>query len=247
MGPCRSTIRGLVHPTGVAVTPCRSRGRDKHRVGVAGMHENPVDVVGFRQPHEVPRHPSVQAPEHTPAARVAVARIAFACSHPDQIRIQRTQRHGADALGGLVVEDGFPCDPCTGALPQAARGRAHKNDVGLIVRHGDGGDSAAHGAGTNVSDIHRLDQRFHRINGRLLRVDTLRQAQKKKRWQRAGKSALANGSEEREVGHGRKFMVWSWVSGKEKDKPKAFPFTTPSAFTGSRPPRNKVSTSFFRT
>ena len=120
MVPRLATVGGFVHPAGGAVAPSRARGCHVHRVGVAGVNENAVDISSVREAHEVPRSASVEAAEQASAAGVAVSGVSFACSNPNEVGIERAEGDRTDALGGLVVKEGFPGDTRAGALPQSA-------------------------------------------------------------------------------------------------------------------------------
>ena len=79
-----------------------------------------MDVSGFLEAHEVPRGAAVQTAEQATAACVAVAGVAFARANPHEVGIERAEGDRTNALGGLVVKDGFPRDACARALPQPA-------------------------------------------------------------------------------------------------------------------------------
>ena len=124
---------------------------------VRRVDDDPVDVAGPFQSHQFPRRPAVDAAVHPTATGVAIAWIAFPCSCPNHIRVGRSNGHGPNALGGLVVKQRFPFDPRRFGSPESPTRRADVNDLRPVALNINGGNAAAHGSGPDVPHVHAFD------------------------------------------------------------------------------------------
>ena len=200
-----------------------------------------MDVFGVFQTHEGPGFTGVQALVNASTAGVAVSRVAFPCARPDQIRVDRTQRHGANALGGLVVEHRLPGRPGAGALPQSAGGRPHVHHFRGVLRDGDGRDPSAHRARAQMPHVDGFHQGFDGVGvcrhfG--LRPGHVQRAQRPYSEAHTGKEMHV---------HFLNFSDCSWRSGTLRVRPNALPVMLPRASKGTWLPLIRFIKSFFNT
>ena len=133
-------------------TPGRAHRGHEDRLRVGRMDPDAVDGAGVLEAHHAPGRPAVDRAVDAASGRVAVARVALACTGPEDVRIGRRHRHRADAQNVLVIEEGLPRGSAGGAPPEPATGRPGIDDVPVGRVHGQRGDAAAHRARTNVPD-----------------------------------------------------------------------------------------------
>src|SRR5262249_33237923 len=141
----------LVEAALAARGPERSLGRSVHHVRVARVDQDLAEVLGFLEPHALPRLAGVSGLVNAVAeVRAALARI-LARPEPDDARVLRVDDNAAERERPAVVEDrrkrrsavgGFPQSPeCRGDIPGIRRLRIDR-DVLYAARLDSGPDAA---------------------------------------------------------------------------------------------------------
>ena len=140
------------------LAPLLALGGDVGDVGVGGMQDDAADALGLVEPQVMPGAAGVERAVDAVADRSAVARVAFAGAHPDDVRVAPEDRDGADRRHRLVVEDRLEGQAAVGRLPDAA-GRAPDVDhLGVRFHRRDGDDAAAHRRRSDRARLHPRQQ-----------------------------------------------------------------------------------------
>ena len=109
-----------------AVAPGHANGRHVDGVGISGVNDNAVDVLGLFQANQLEGFSAVHRFEEAAAAGLGISGVAFAGTDPNHIGICGVDFHRADACSGLVVPNGGPGLPRIFAHPDSTGGRAHE-------------------------------------------------------------------------------------------------------------------------
>ncbi len=171
--PGFAAIGGFVNAAVRRVSPGRTLRAHVHHVRIFRMDDDAMTVARVVKPEVRPGFARVQAFVHAVAAGLTVARVAFAGAHPNHVRIGLGDGHRADGCHRLLIKNRLPVDAAAGGFPQATRGCADVDDVGLAQHHIDGGDSTAHARRTNAARLHALEL----VHVEFLRLDEPRQSQ----------------------------------------------------------------------
>ena len=157
--PGLAAVGGLEHAAFVAVGPELSGRAGVHGVGGRRVDEDLDDPLGAREADVRPVLAAVDGLVDPVADRDAVARPGLARSDPDDLRIRRVDRDGADRLHGLLVEDGLVSRAAVDRLPDAAGGRSDEDRQAIAVAHGvDRRDAAAHRGRSDVAGAEAGDR-----------------------------------------------------------------------------------------
>ena len=150
--PRLAAVGGAVDAAVVAVGPELAGRARVNGVGFRGIHEDLRDPLRAAEPRVRPALAAVDRLVHAVADRDAVARPGFARADPDRLRVLRIDRHRADRLHGLLVEDRLEGRSAVDRLPDAAGGGADEDRQAVALADGvDGGDAAAHRRGADVA------------------------------------------------------------------------------------------------
>ena len=137
-----------------------SRRADQHIVSIARIDQNLRDMLAVFQSDIGPVLAAIGRLVNSIADRDAVAHPGFAAAHPNRLRIRRINRHRADRLHALAVENRFVSRAAIHRLPHAAAGRSHKHgDAPVLLHRVHRGHAAAH---RGRADIARRKPRHRR-------------------------------------------------------------------------------------
>ena len=148
--PGLPAVGRLVEAAVAAVAPERALRGHVDDARVARVDDDPADVLGVLEPDVLPGLAAVGRLVHAVAVAHAALRVVLAGAHPDRQRIPGVDRHAADRVRRLRVEDGRERDAPVGRAPHAAGGDAHEvggrprrdRDVADAPRHDGGPDRA---------------------------------------------------------------------------------------------------------
>jgi hypothetical protein len=135
--PGCAAVGGLVDTAVAAGSPQGPHGRDVDDVGVLRMHLDAADVLGFTEPHVLPRLAAVHALVDAVAERHRALGVVLPGANPDRIGVRRIDGHAADGVRALRVEDRLPRRSGVVGLPQTARRGGHEVPVPLARRDGE--------------------------------------------------------------------------------------------------------------
>src|SRR6185437_8946673 len=160
--PCRSAVGRLVDAAVAARPEQRSLRRHPHRVVVVGRYHHPVDVVGVREPHVLPRAAAVGGFPYPVAPGNALPVVAFPRSQPHQVRVALRHRHRAHRHQPVVLELRRERAAPVRRLPQppVRRGDIEDRRVGLIRR--EIGDAPRHRRRPDRAEMQAVEGRGHR-------------------------------------------------------------------------------------
>ena len=156
--PAFTAVLGAVNAAVLGVPVRQADGGYKHVVGIARVHHNAVNALGFFQAHALPGASSVQTAEQTVSNALGVPGVALAGAHPDHVGVAGVHLDGANGGIGLVVPNGLPALARVGAFPQTARSRTHVDHFGVYRIDVDGGHPAAHSRWSDVPELHVFQQ-----------------------------------------------------------------------------------------
>ncbi len=151
--PGLPAVRRLVEAAVAAGAPERALRGDVDDVRVLRVDEDLADVLGGLQADVLPALAAVLALVDAVAVADAPLRVVLPRAHPHDVRVAGVDRHAADRVGALAVEDRRPGRAAVVGPPHAARGDRQEPPllVGGVDRDvddaagGDGGADAPQG------------------------------------------------------------------------------------------------------
>jgi hypothetical protein len=117
------------------------------------VDEDLADVLGGLEPHVLPALAPVLALVDAVAVADAALRVVLAGAHPHHVRVVRVDRHAADRVGALAVEDGRPGGAGVLRLPHAAGGGRQEPPPVVRGVDGDVDDPAGRHGGADAAQL----------------------------------------------------------------------------------------------
>ena len=148
--PGLASVAGAIDAAFLVRAPEVAERRDVHRPRVRRMHEDPADVVGVLKTLVGPGGSAVVRDVNPVPPRAALPVRRLAGAHPDDRRIGGRDRDGADRGHLLVLELRDPGDPVVLGLPDARRGGADPEHLGIGLHDRDVVNAAAHDGRADV-------------------------------------------------------------------------------------------------
>ena len=139
--PRLAAVSRLVQAAVPSRRPERPLSGHQHAARIARVDEDLRDVLGILEPQVLPRHAAVVRPVDAVAVRDAALRVVLAGADPDRQRVLRVERHAADRVRPLVVEDRGPRRAGVDRLPDIPRRGRHVADRVVLRVDGDVGDA----------------------------------------------------------------------------------------------------------
>ncbi len=168
--PGLAAVPGAEHAALGVGAPHMAQHGHEYDVGVGGIDDDPRDLSHVTQPHELPALARVGRHEHAATVHYVIARVPFPGAHPDDVRVRRCERDGADRRRRLVLEDRFPRIAPVDRLPYAARRRTDVVQV-AVSRHADhGGHTTTGHRGAEVSELEVVERIRTADRGHLRRL-----------------------------------------------------------------------------
>src|SRR2546430_12810660 len=169
LGPRLPAVGRLVDAALVAVAPELPRHAHVHRIGFGWIDEDLDNMLGVPQPQVRPVVTAVVRPIDPVTHRHAVPHPRFSAADPDDFGILRIDRHRADRLHRLFVEDWFERRAAVRRLPYAA---ARRSDVdrepGTLVHGVERGNAPTHRSGADVARAEAGNRFRIHLDGRSL-------------------------------------------------------------------------------
>ena len=156
--PRLPAVRRLEEPAVAALRPQRPLRRHPDDVGVLRMHDDLRDVLRVPEAEVLPARARVAAAVDAVAEADVPAADVLARAHPDDVGVRGIDRHAADRVRGLLVEERRPGGAGVHRLPHATG--AHRHVPGARVRRVDRdvGDAPGHERGADGAELQAVER-----------------------------------------------------------------------------------------
>ena len=156
--PALAAVGGLEDATLAARRPQRSFRGDPDGVRVARVHDDLADVLGAIESQLLEALAAVPAAiDAVTPANVSTAHV-LSGAHPDGVGCARVERHGADRVGAVVVEDRRPGRAGVDRLPDSTGAGGDVPGVRALGVHRDVRDAARHQGRADFAHLERLER-----------------------------------------------------------------------------------------
>src|SRR5690349_11082581 len=156
--PSLAAVRRPKHAAIDVRRPDVAERRYENDVRVRGVDDDTADLTDVAEPHVLPRLAGVGGHEHAAPVDHVIPGVPLSRAHPDDARVRRRERDGADGRGGLILEDRFPGIPAVRGLPDSARPGPDVVHV-AVARHADHrGDAPAADGRTEITELEIVER-----------------------------------------------------------------------------------------
>ena len=152
--PALPSIRGFINPSFGMGSPGAPDGSGIYHIRIRGMNDDPVQVPGSLQAHQLPASSAVQALIYPAPAVQTVTGIALTGSGPDHIRIGRINCKRADIGHLFFIKNRTEIDSPIAGLPDTSRGCPHIKDGTITRLCINGCHPSAHSPRANIAGFH---------------------------------------------------------------------------------------------
>ena len=157
--PRLPAVGGLVQSAVAAGRPQGALGRHVHHVRVARVDEDLGDVLRVLEPHLLEAAPAVERLVQTVAVPDAALAVVLPRADPHYEAVVGIDRHRADGVGAVLVEDRLPRGARVLRLPHVAGGRGYVPRAAPHRVHRDVDYAPRHERGPDAPEFEPRDQR----------------------------------------------------------------------------------------